>query len=329
VLAETSFEAPYDLYAGGDFAAPPAKISDTNPQVRRYRLGTERLIAYRSRTGKPLRGILFEPEADGSRGKRPMLVYFYERFSDDLHQMYFTTPGPGTSPNLLRYVSHGYVVFVPDVAYRVGHPGPSAYDCIMPGVDAAIEAGNVDPARIGIAGHSWAAYQIAYLLTRTNRFRAAEAGAAVANMTSAYGGIRLESGVVREAQYEVGQSRIGSTPWERPDLYLENSALFRVENVRTPYLTIANDLDGAVPWQQGIEFFTALRRLDKEAYLFEFDGEDHNLRKRENQKYWTVHLDEFFDHFLLGTPEPGWMAHGVDFLHRGERNVRALFGESP
>jgi hypothetical protein len=329
VTGETSFAEPFDLYASAAVGEPLSVLSDANPQMAHYRMGTERLISYKSRTGVPLRGILFEPTPDGSRAKRPMLVYFYERFSDDLHQMYFTEPGPGTSPNLLRYVSHGYDVFVPDIAYRSGHPGESAYDCIMPGVDAAIAAGHVDPARIGIAGHSWAAYQIAYLITRTNRFRAAEAGAAVANMTSAYGGIRLESGNVRESQYEVGQSRIGATPWDRPDLYLENSALFHVRNVHTPYLTIANDTDGAVPFLQGIEFFTALRRLDKEAYLFEFDGEKHNLVNRENQKYWTVHLDEFFDHFLLGTPAPAWMTQGVDFLHRGERDVRSLYGEKP
>jgi dipeptidyl aminopeptidase/acylaminoacyl peptidase len=257
-----------------------------------------------------------------------MLVYFYERFSDDYHAMPFTIPAPNTSPTLVRYVSNGYVVFVPDVAYRVGHPGESALDCILPGVDSVVKRGFVDPARIGIAGHSWAAYQIAYMITRTNRFRAAEAGAAVANMTSAYGGIRLESGVVREFQYEKTQSRIGATPWDRTDLYVENSALFHVRNVNTPYLTIANELDGAVPQSQGIEFFTALRRLGKEAYLFSFDGEDHNLKGREQQKYWTVHLDEFFDHFLRGKPTPDWMAHGVDFLHRGQRDVDgAFYGE--
>jgi dipeptidyl aminopeptidase/acylaminoacyl peptidase len=200
----------------------------------------------------------------------------------------------------------------------------------MPGIDSIVRRGFIDRARIGIAGHSWAAYQIAYMLTRSGTtFRAAEAGAAVDNMTSAYGGIRLESGRVREFQYEVSQSRIGATPWDRPDLYLENSALFHIRGVQTPYLTIANDLDGAVPQAQGIEFVTALRHLGKEAYLFSFDGEDHNLKGREQQKYWTVHLDEFFDHFLQGKPAPDWMTHGVDYLHRGERNVdHDEFGES-
>ncbi len=329
VISERSFSEVRNLWSAPNLETAFARFSDANPQRATYAWGNEQLVSFRSGWGVPLKGILLTPDGFDPHKKYPMLVYFYERFSDLYHDEPFTVPAPNTSPTLVRYVSNGYVVFLPDIAYRVGHPGESAYDCLMHGLDAVEKRGFVDTAHIGIAGHSWAAYQIAYVLTRTNRFRAAEAGAAVANMTSAYGGIRLESGVVREFLYETGQSRIGATPWDRADLYLENSALFHVRNVNTPYLTIANDLDGAVPQSQGIEFFTALRRLGKEAYLFSFDGEDHNLRGREQQKYWTVHLDEFFDHFLKGRPPPDWMVHGVDFLHRGERNVDAdSFGET-
>jgi dipeptidyl aminopeptidase/acylaminoacyl peptidase len=325
VVAERTFSEMRNLWAAPDLGAPFARVSDANPQRANYLWGDEALVSYRSTWGVPLKGILYTPDNFDPHKKYPMLVYFYERFSDDYHAMPFTVPAPNTSPTLVRYVSNGYVVFVPDVAYRVGHPGESALDCILPAVDSIVRRGFVDPARIGIAGHSWAAYQIAFMITRTNRFRAAEAGAAVANMTSAYGGIRLESGNVREGQYERGQSRIGATPWDRTDLYVENSALFHVRDVNTPYLTIANELDGAVPQSQGIEFFTALRRLGKEAYLFSFDGEDHNLVGREQQKYWTVHLDEFFDHFLRGKPAPDWMTQGVDYLHRGQRDVDTTF----
>jgi len=254
----------------------------------------------------------------------PLLVYFYERFSDTFHTFY--SPAPGTSPNFSRYVSNGYAVLLPDVHYRIGHPGPSALAAILPAVDAAVRTGLVDPQRVGIAGHSWAAYQINYILTKTHRFRAAEAGAAVDDMVSAYGGIRLESGRVRESQYEHSQSRIGAAPWDRPDLYLENSGLFGIRNVTTPYLTIHNDADGAVPQFEGIEYITAMRRLGKEAYLFSFDGEDHNLKGREQQKYWAVHLDEWFDYWLKSAPRPAWM-DGVDYLRRGERDVHPLYGE--
>jgi dipeptidyl aminopeptidase/acylaminoacyl peptidase len=303
-----------------------AKATDANPQQTNYRWGTERIISYRGTDGTPLRAVMLVPDNLPRNRKAPMLVYFYEVWTPMFHRYY--APAPGTSPNFTRYVSNGYVVLLPDVRYRIGHPGASALNCILPAVDAAVRSGYVDPKRVGIAGHSWAAYQINYMLTKTHRFRAAEAGAAVDDMIAAYGGIRLESGVVRESQYEHTQSRMGATPWDRPDLYIENSGIFGIRNVTTPYLTIHNDQDGAVPQFEGVEYFTAMRRLGKIAYLFSFDGEDHNLRGREQQKYWTVYLDEWFDYWLKGAPRPSWM-NGVDYLHRGERNVDALYGESP
>ena len=325
LFARESFRQYRDLWATDSSFKHLVKVTDANPQKAKYRWGTERLVEYKSADGRPMRGVLLVPDGLKPDRKAPMLVYFYETWASMFHTFY--SPAPGTSPNFTRYVSNGYVVFLPDVHYRVGHPGASALNCIMPAVDAALATNYADPKRVGIAGHSWAAYQINYMITKTHRFRAAEAGAAVDDMISAYSGIRLESGIVRESQYEHTQSRIGATPWDRPDLYLENSGLFGIKNITTPYLTIHNDQDGAVPQFQGIEFITAMRRLGKEAYLFSFDGEDHNLRGREQQKYWTVHLDEWFDHWLKGAPKPAWM-NGVDYLHRGLRNVRPLFGET-
>ncbi|HZX67600.1 MAG TPA: prolyl oligopeptidase family serine peptidase, partial [Candidatus Elarobacter sp.] len=324
LFARESFRNYRNLWSADASFGHLARVTDANPQQAKYRWGTERLVDYKNARGEPMRAVMLVPDGLRPDKKAPMLVYFYETWSSTFHQ--FFSPAPGTSPNFARYVSNGYVVLFPDVHYRNGHPGASAMECIIPAVDAALRTNYADPARVGIAGHSWAAYQINYMLTKTHRFRAAEAGAAVDDMFSAYSGIRLESGVVRESQYEHTQSRIGATPWDRPDLYLENSGLFGIKNITTPYLTIHNELDGAVPQFQGIEFITAMRRLGKEAYLFSFDGEDHNLRGREQQKYWTVHLDEWFDHWLKGAPRPSWM-DGLDFLHRGERNVHPLYGE--
>src|SRR5207245_6509874 len=103
------------------------------------------------------------------------------------------------------------------------------------------------------------------------------------------------------------------------------SAIFCIERIHTPYLTIHNDNDSAVPWQQGIEFNTAMRRLGKEAYMFTYNGEPHSLGNRDNQKHWTVHMDEFFDHYLLGKPRPEWMDKDVSYLERGTRDVLPLF----
>ncbi|GAC1588711.1 MAG: hypothetical protein NVS3B28_14230 [Candidatus Velthaea sp.] len=327
VFTEESYREFGDLWSSDRSFEHPSKVSNINPQLANYTWGNEELISYKSAAGIPLRAVLLTPDGFDPHKKYPMLVYFYEKWSDQYHTFY--PPAP-RYPTLSRYVSNGYVVLLPDVVYTRGHPGKSALASISAAIDAVTKRGFVDEKHVGIAGHSFAAYQINYMITQTNRFRAVEAGAAVTNMTSAYGGIRLESGSVREWQYEHGQSRIGATPWDRPDLYLENSGLFHIKDIHTPYLTMHNDADGAVPFSQGVEFITAMRRLNKPAYMFVFNGKDHNLldtpADREQLKYWAVHFDEWFDYWLKGTKRPAWF-DGTDYLHRGERNVRPLFGE--
>jgi dipeptidyl aminopeptidase/acylaminoacyl peptidase len=222
-------------------------------------------------------------------------------------------------------VSNGYLVFEPDIHYEIGYPGPSAMKSIVPGVQMLLARGYVDPKGLGLQGQSWGGYQTLYMITQSHMFNAAMAGAPVVNMTSAYGGIRWGSGLARSFQYEKTQSRIGLPPWDAPLQFIENSPIFWVEKIHTPYLSIHNDEDDAVPWYQGIEFFSAMRRLGKEAYMFVYNGEPHGLRQRDNQKHWTVHQDEFFDHFLLGKPKPEWMEKGVPYVERGRRDVTDMF----
>ena len=178
----------------------------------------------------------------------------------------------------------------------------------------------IDKDRMAIQGQSWGGYQTAYLVTRTDMFAAAGAGAPVGNMTSAYGGIRWESGMVRAMQYEHGQSRIGKSLWDEGglDLYIENSPIFHTQNVTTPVLIMHNDNDGAVPWYQGIEFFMALRRFGHPAWLLEYNNEAHNLVERRNSKDLSVRLQQFFDHYLKGDPMPAWMKTGVPTARKGE-----------
>ena len=175
----------------------------------------------------------------------------------------------------------------------------------------------VDSTKMAIQGQSWGGYQVAYLVTRTNIFAAAGAGAPVANMTSAYGGIRWGTGLNRQFQYEHSQSRIGGTLWEKRDLYIKNSPLFRADKVKTPLLIMHNDADGAVPWYQGIEYFTALRRLGKKVWLLQYNGEDHNLVERRNRKDLSIRLSQFFDYHLKGAPPAKWIRDGVPATLKG------------
>ena len=180
-----------------------------------------------------------------------------------------------------------------------------------------VARGYVDEKSIGIQGHSWGGYQIAYMITQTNRFRAAAPGAPVVNMTSAYDGIRWGTGLPRQFQYEKTQSRIGGSLWEYPMRFLENSPLFQIDRVNTPVLMMHNDADDAVPWYQGIEMYLSLRRLGKEVYMFSYNGEPHNLRQRPNQKDYAARMQQFFDHYLKGAAAPDWMEKGIPFLEKG------------
>jgi dipeptidyl aminopeptidase/acylaminoacyl peptidase len=323
VLTAQRFEEVPDLWVTTTAFGDLKKVSGANPQQAEYRWGRAELIDYVNFDGKPLRAILTKPDDFDPSKKYPLMVYIYEELTNGLHR--YSAPSPGTSVNMARYVSNGYVILQPDIVYDTGYPGESAEKCVIPAVQKVVSMGFIDPARVGIQGHSWGGYQITHLITRTNMFRAVEAGASVVNMVSAYGGIRWGTGMSRAFQYERTQSRIGAPPWKDPLQFIENSPIFWVEKVKTPYLTIHNDEDDAVPWYQGIEFISAMRRLGKEAYMFNYNGEKHGLRERENQKHWTVHMAEFFDHFLLDAPKPEWMEKGVPFLERGKRDLTPIY----
>jgi dipeptidyl aminopeptidase/acylaminoacyl peptidase len=318
------FEEFGNLWVSSGAFTDMKKVSDGNPQQAQYNWGRSELIEYVNADGKHLKAILTKPENFDPSKKYPMLVYIYEQLTNGLHRYVAPAPG-GSSINVTRYASNGYIILQPDIVYDLGYPGQSALKCVLPAVQTVLSMGFVDPARVGIQGHSWGGYQIAYMITQTNIFRAVEAGAAVGDMFGGYGGIRWGTGMSRAFQYEKTQSRIGVTPWENPLIYVENSPVFWIEKIHTPYLTMANDEDDAVPWQQGIEFFTAMRRLGKEAYMFVYNGEKHGLRQRENQKHWTVHMAEYFDYFFKDAPKPDWMEHGVPYLDKGKRDVSVFY----
>src|SRR5689334_10160728 len=314
IMTASRFDQFPDVWVTNSTFRELKRVSNGDAQRAAFTWGTGELVSFKNADGVPLKGLLLKPENFDPKKKYPMIVYIYEKLSQGVHQ--FRNPGPGTSINPTYYVSNGYLVFMPDIVYTIGYPGPSALKCVLPGVQAVVDKGYVNENAIGIQGHSWGGYQIAYMVTQTNRFKAAAPGALVANMTSAYSGIRWGTGLPRQFQYERSQSRIGGSLWDYPLRYLDNSPIFRADKVETPLLMIHNDEDDAVPWYQGIEFFLALRRLGKEAYMFTYNGEKHGLRKRINQKDYTRRLQEFFDHFLKGAPAPEWMEKGIPYLQR-------------
>lgn len=320
LVTASRFDEFPDLHVTSSSLATPRKVTNGGAQKAGLRWGNAETIRFRNTDGVALKATLIKPEGFDPARKYPLLIYIYERLSQNLHTFY--NPQPGTSINFPYYASNGYLILMPDIVYTRGYPGQSALKCVLPALDAVVEKGFVNEKAVGIQGHSWGGYQIAYMLTQTNRFKAAEAGAPVGNMTSAYSGIRWGSGLPRQFQYEQTQSRIGATPFQNPQRFIENSPVFYAERVQTPLLMLHNDNDDAVPWQQGIELYLALRRNEKEAYMLNYNGEFHGLRRRHNQKDWTLRLQQFFDHHLKDAMKPDWMQKGVAYVDREEEKER-------
>ena len=322
LLTEQTFNEFPDLVTTDGTFKELRKVSDVNPQKAKLNWGTAELVQYKNADGVPLQAALYKPENFDPKKKYPVMVYIYEKLTQNVN--HFVNPAPGTSINASFYVSNGYLVLEPDIVYTTGYPGQSALKCVLPAIQAVVDKGIVDEKAIGIQGHSWGGYQIAYMVTQTNRFKAVAAGAPVVNMISAYDGIRWGTGLPRQFQYEHTQSRIGGSIWQYPTRFIENSPIFWADRVQTPVMILQNDADDAVPWYQGVEFFLALRRLGKEVYLFNYNGQPHGIRNRADQKDYAIRLQQYFDHYLKGAPAPDWMEKGVPFLERDRTALSTL-----
>ncbi|MGV0977473.1 alpha/beta hydrolase family protein [Empedobacter falsenii] len=315
IYTKESFRNSPDVYVSTNFK-DEKKISAINPQQKDYLWGNGELVTWKTYSGKDATGVVYKPENFDPNKKYPMIVYFYEKLSDNLNRYQAPAPTPSRI-NHTYFVSNDYIVFTPDISYTIGHPGKSAEDYINSGVEALKKNTWVNGSKIAIQGQSWGGYQVAHLITTTNMYAAAWTGAPVVNMTSAYGGIRWGTGMSRQFQYEQTQSRIGKTLWEAPELYIENSPLFNMPKVTTPVVIMHNDEDGAVPWYQGIEMFMALRRLQKPVWMLNYNGDDHNLIKRANKNDIQQRQVQFFDHYLKDKPAPKWMTEGVPAIKKG------------
>ena len=324
IWEKEAFDLYPDMYWSNMNFDAPLQITNLDRQRDEFLWGDVQLVNWTSSDGDNLDGLLYTPENMDPDKKYPLLIYFYERNSDNLHRFRHLSPSRSII-NPSYCVSNDYVVFVPDIPYLTGYPGQSALRAVVSGtLSMADQFPFIDKDKMGIQGQSWGGYQVAYLVTQTNLYAAAMAGAPVSNMTSAYGGIRWGSGMSRMFQYEKTQSRIGGTLWEKPLLYIENSPVFFADKIETPLLIMHNDNDGAVPWYQGIEMFSAMRRLQKPAWMLTYNDEEHNLTKWPNRVDLDIRMYQFFDYYLKEAPEPVWMKDGVPAIDKGKKTGYGL-----
>jgi len=310
---QTFVEFP-DYYVSGMDFQKLTKITDANPQQADYAWGRRILIDYESTQGTKLQATLALP-AGYEEGKRyPMLVYFYEKMSQRHHQ--YSMPVYDDRPHMSTYASSGYLVLMPDIVYANGTPGSNSMECVIPAVKKTIELGYADAEHIGLQGHSWGGYESSFALTQTDIFACVVTGAPLTNMVSMYNILYKRTGSTNQSLIQFGQGRMGATPWSDLELYISQSPVHHADKIKAPFLILHGTEDGAVDWNQGLEFYTAARRLGKEVILLSYPDEPHHLRNLENQKDFQTRMKEFFDHYLMDKPAPDWMVNGIPFLKK-------------
>jgi dipeptidyl aminopeptidase/acylaminoacyl peptidase len=315
VFTRQSFRQFPDYWVAGMDFDDPRRVTDANPQIQEFAWGDRVLVDYTDQRGNRLQGTLTLPAGYEPGERYPMVVYFYEKMSQRHHQ--FSMPVYDDRPHAATYASNGYLFFMPDIVYDDGLPGISALDDITAAVQAVIDQGYADPDRIGLQGHSWGGYQSSFIVTQTDLFAAVVTGAPLTNLMSMYNILYKRTGSGNGPILEWSQGRFGVTPWDDFDLYVRQSPVHHADKITTPFMILHGTADGAVDWNQGLEFFTAARRLGKEVILLSYPDEPHHLQEEANQKDFQTRMWQYFDHHLRGAEAPEWMTDGVPHLEKG------------
>ncbi|NNM06778.1 MAG: S9 family peptidase, partial [Gemmatimonadetes bacterium] len=292
----------------------PLQVTQANPQQAEFLWGSRVLVDYTDERGHDLQATLALP-ADYEAGTRyPMIIYFYEKMSQRHHE--YSRPTYDDRPHMSTYASNGYLVLMPDIVYDMGYPGSSALDDVVSAARAAIDQGYADPDRICLQGHSWGGYETSFIVTQTDMFACVVTGAPLTNLVSMHNILYNQSGSPNANLIEWGQGRMDASPFHDLERYIAESPVHNVQGITTPFLILHGTEDGAVDWNQGLEYYIAARRMGKQVILLSYPGEPHHLSREENQKDFQIRMKQYFDHYLKDAPAPTWMTDGVPFLEK-------------
>lgn len=309
-----------ELYTSNAFQGEE-KIVSTNPQQQNYKWGRSELVSFTNKKGQKMQGALFYP-ADYQQGKQyPMIVYIYEILSNTVHG--YIPPSRRGAYNTTNFTTNGYFVFRPDIVYEINDPGMSAVDCVVPAVEEVLKTGMIDKNKVGLMGHSWGAYQTSFIITQTDLFKAACAGAPLTNLISMSLAIYWNSGTPDQKIFETSQGRFDGPWYERMQEHMRNSPIYQAQHIKAPLLVAFGDKDGAVDWHQGIEMYGTMRRMEKPHVMLVYADENHGLAKKENQIDYQSRQREWFDHYLLGKPAPKWITEGVKYVDKMKEQEKA------
>ena len=293
------------------------KVSDANPQQAEYRWGRRMLFDFTDKDGHKLQGTLAIPDGYQQGQRLPMLVNFYEKNSQNLHV--YQTPRYATAPQFAGYVSNGYLVMQPDIYFHTRTSHSDMLNSVENAVKKVIDMGYADPAHVGLQGHSYSGGGSAYIAGHSKMFAAVVSGAAPIDLTTEFNTLFRGSGQNNQGYDITGQGRYGTDPYSDPELYYQQSPISGVKTMNTALLQMQGDNDQTVEYLQGVEWYNALRFNKKNVIFLSYPGEDHGLRKIENQVDYETRMGQFFDHYLKGATAPAWMTQGERFVDKDKR----------
>ena len=287
-------DLPGDVFAMADGKEKRLTyINDT--ALKSVDLGKVEPIHFNSTDGTPIDGFVTKPPGFDPTKKYPAILWMHGGPNEQETGEFYFRP--------LYLASQGYVVI--GISFRGSSGfgkkfqqsiykdwGNKEIDDLLAGVDYLISQGYVDPERIGIGGHSYGAMLTDFMITKTNRFKAAITDAGESNYLMNYG----------VDQYWLDWEAEVGKPWENPQRYIEMSPYFRLANAKTPTLIVCGEEDWNVPLVNSEQLYQSLRRLGVDSMLVVYPEQPHEFWRPSYIKDRYLRYLAWYDHFLKGTP---------------------------
>ena len=294
--------SPGNVYSSDATFASPRKLTDANPQLAALALGESEVVTWKSSDGQVVEGLLLKPVGYRAGQRYPLLV--------DIHG------GPTGAHNIgfkanwgspgQYWAGQGWAVLYPNPRGSTGYGekfmrgnvpdwGGGDYRDIMSGVDAMIARGVADADKLAVSGWSYGGYMTSWVVTQTNRFKAAMEGAGLTDLVSMYGTTDIPGYI---ASFFNGVPNKQTT-----EFYRQRSAITYVDNVTTPLLILHGGNDQRVPIGQPMEYFRQLKDRGKTVELVFYPREGHGFSEYYHQMDKVRREFDWINRYTLGAPK--------------------------
>jgi dipeptidyl aminopeptidase/acylaminoacyl peptidase len=298
-LTMDSPSSPTEVYVTDSTFATFTRLTDTNPAAARFSLGDTEVVTWKSTDGLEIEGVLLKPVGYQQGRRYPMLVVAHGGPAGAFTNNYRVGGLEGGQ----LWAGRGWAVFYPNprgssnygekfLQANFNDWGGGDYRDIMAGVDAMVARGIADPDRLAHIGWSYGGYMTAWVITQTNRFKAAMVGAGLTNMVSMYGTNDIPNVLTT---YFGGIPNKDTLP-----LYNARSAMTFIENVTTPTLILHGGNDERVPTGQAYELFRGLKDRGKTVELVFYPREGHGIQEYYHQKDRLTRIHDWVTKYTLG-----------------------------